>query len=326
MQWDANFAKKALFFTLSHFFLISGLFCRITRGLITTNFFFLWLMLELNLLFFIALIAIYPTIGPLALKYFIVQTVGSLFVLIRGLCLLGDNTQRWKALIVFSLLLKGGIVPFHSWLISVIRKLPLSLFFLIRTVQKVLPIYLLITLVNFSFNFLILIIILTAILGSLLTHQINRILAYSSIFRVAWLLAREVFSCAIVYLSIYAIALSLCLIAINSNLWSFRREGRTNKRTAKWPFSVLCGFLRIAGIPPILGFLGKIIVLFHFSANFFFLFALIASSIFILFLYRRIFFNALLWGRNDSLPTFSSDFTIIIQVLFVSIAWAILWF
>lgn len=99
---------------------------------------FAWLGLELNLICFVPLAIGDETLKKRSMFYFVSQRIGSLAILARGL--LSDYIITLSVLLIFSIVLKMGAIPFHFWVPNVVPILDKPMFYVIQTWQKVAPI------------------------------------------------------------------------------------------------------------------------------------------------------------------------------------------
>ena len=99
---------------------------------------FAWLGLELNLMCFVPLAIGDETLKKRSMFYFVRQRIGSLAILARGM--LSDYILTLSVLMIFSIVLKMGAIPFHFWVPNVVPILSKPMFYVIQTWQKVAPI------------------------------------------------------------------------------------------------------------------------------------------------------------------------------------------
>ena len=149
----------------------------------------LWILIELNLIFFIIIIlnSFYSFLEgntEQSLFYLIVQTIGSILFLM-GLVFTDffkfldlDN----NFLILFSLILKLGLFPFHQWVYRISAYISTFTFLILLTIQKV-P--LLFVIFSFNIDILILIAVFNLLFGSFFiikSYSIKELLVSSSIY------------------------------------------------------------------------------------------------------------------------------------------------
>jgi NADH:ubiquinone oxidoreductase subunit 2 (subunit N) len=120
----------------------------------------------------------------------------------------------------------------------------------------------------------------------------KKLLAYSSIFRAAWIVrCGGEFESLIQYLIAYTLAVSVVALylAILGNVHLNELIVQTTKKRLA---IFLVGLLRLGGSPPFLGFYAKILVL-HVLINScqgLILIVLVVSSVFLLYVYMRFFY------------------------------------
>jgi len=199
-------------------------------------------------------------------------------------------------LINLSLFIKLGIRPFHSWFISILKTSSLNILFMLSRIQKIIPLVIIFNIKSNNFM-LFMVIFLTLFFILILlprTLSINKVLAISSINNVIWLLIRVLFSLKIIfiYLRIY-----IYLLIGFINIYKFYGLSiftQINSIIFFDKFIMLIIFISLGGMPPLLGFLGKIIILKILLNNFIritIIFAIIVSSLLLLYFYlSRIYF------------------------------------
>lgn len=233
--------------------------------------------------------------------YLIVQALGSGGVLS---CLLLITTSSW-AIWYYScylfVLLKVGVAPLHGWLLVVLKKLHLDGFFMLTTIQKILPIMLLLSLGQVHWVILIVNILICAY-SMLRNYRFQVLLGNVAIARSSWPLLTYARRAAIFYVLAYGVGLSL-VVSIVGKLGS-----RHITLITGGPISLVLVFiflghsLRMGGVPPTLGFWAKILIL-RSCVSFqpiLLLRVLLGLSVFILFIYIRFSFS---WLRvNFSAP------------------------
>jgi len=231
-------------------------------------------------------------------------------------------TQFRELIISLSLITKAGVAPLHFWFPQVIIFIEWPQCLIILTWQKIAPFIMLSFINNFSLLISITLSAIVGLLGGLNQINIKLILTYSSIIHSSWILRIIIFNelIWITYLSLYSFlvfAASYIFLKLNlSHLNSI--NFLKNRPSTKLIF--LINFLSIAGLPPFLGFLIKIlalITLIKFNVNIFLLAILITSSFLSFYFYSRITYNSLFIGRNfitysNHIPLHSSNIFIFI--------------
>nr|BCD33826.1 NADH dehydrogenase subunit 2 [Geothelphusa tenuimanus] len=286
-------------FPLSYILFFCSLILGIFLSISSPSWFGIWIGLELNMLSFIPLISMKMNsyFSESALKYFLIQALGStLFIL--STCMLLSFPQMSPPLLLTSLLLKLGSAPFHFWFPQVMSGLIWPQAIILMTLQKIPPM-ILISYLSMNSS-LIQIISLSAILsaiigalGGLNTTQLRKIMAFSSINHMSWMLISISISEMLwtLYFIFYSIISSSIMILFNtlqtftlSDLMKFNQTN--NLHSLLIPFNLLS----LGGLPPLAGFIPKwlLIQLLINNKFFFSLIFLLSSALITLYFYLRI--------------------------------------
>lgn len=271
-----------------------------------------WIGLEINLLSFIPLIRNKKNIylSESSIKYFIVQAIGSaillftiiLFFLIENL---NFNFNYIMNIFISSIiLLKIGAAPFHFWFPSISEGLNWINNLILISWQKIAPIIILSYSLNL--NYLIISIILSAIVGSLgglNQTSLRKLIAFSSINHIGWIIRRLLFNENIwlIYFSFYFILLINIFLFFNFlNIYYINQTfiNLFSNKYLKIIFFLL--LLSLGGLPPFLGFFPKwIIIELIISKNLYFMiFIIVIFTLITLFFYIRITYTAFLLNNK----------------------------
>nr|UZN44215.1 NADH dehydrogenase subunit 2 [Acharax sp. NY-2022] len=283
-----------------------------------------WAGLEINLLGFIPLMVYKSTISEIecGVKYFIIQSIGSGLLLFSSLFNV-SLFLSWGNFVIFTynynminlfnyenflfffsavmfigLLIKLGLSPFHFWLPSVMSGLSWMAALFLVTWQKVAPLFLLIMVVG-KYSFILLLCCMFSSLvggiGGLNQTQLRILLAYSSINHLGWMVASGI--CSIGMLLMYFFIYFVVSFMLFYYLWLEENNQMRQLSTVvfssninKLLFSIL--ILSLGGFPPLLGFVGKWLVMTElFVVEPVVLFFLIMGSLISLFYYLFLFYN-----------------------------------
>jgi len=174
------------------------------------------------------------------------------------------------------------------------------LFFLLSSWQKILPFFLLgKSYINFLDIFIILR-LFVCVVSSSQQSSIKKLIIFSTIFTSSWILAS-----IIIFKNIWLILLILYRILLAffirfSLSYNFSRKDSINTRNMGQRDKVFLFliFLSIAGIPPFVGFFIKVwvIIIIVLLQKILLAFIFVAASIFIIFIYARIFLRGLIYS------------------------------
>ncbi len=192
-------------------------------------------------------------------KYFCVQALMSVRIILLYLYLNTDFYFINLILLIILILVKLGAAPFHFWFASVIVKISWFRVFWLSTFQKIIPLFIIII---FYLNKIWVFVTISSILIPFLAVKqirLKKLLAYSSIFRLNWLLARIRFrkNFWIIFLGGYTIILlSVLTLVIDLN------QSQNRKLFSKIGFFntvlLFVRLLSLIGIPPITIFFIKL--------------------------------------------------------------------
>jgi len=275
-----------------------------------------WIGLEINLLSFIPLIIDTNNLisTEASLKYFLTQALASsvlLFAVIISILKfnfisqLNFNYNYSDLIILSSLILKSGAAPFHFWFPGVIEGLSWINNLILITWQKIAPIILISYIINKSFFiFVIICSIIIGSLGGLNQTSLRKIIAFSSINHLGWILAAIISNenLWLFYFLIYRF-LSLTIVFFFNLFKIFHINQIFSSiflsKTLK--FTLFINLLSLGGLPPFLGFLPKWIVIQQ-LANSYQLSLLIfitALTLITLYFYLRISYSAFILNYTE---------------------------
>ena len=195
-------------------------------------------------------------------KYFIIQVITS-SLLIIGCFLTFKGAWLGDTIITFSLIIKIGVAPAHLWFINILIKSNKLSFILLSTVSKIIPIYFVFNIL--TENHLMYLIILNTIISRILIISIQRfieIISYSRVFNSSWILASNYnINNFIIFIATYIITIITLLRFL---VMPINKTSNNIGLTSNFIIDKLTFILRVfslAGIPPIVGFIGKTYIL-----------------------------------------------------------------
>ena len=293
--------SKVLFF----FSLISGIFVSIS----SSSWLIIWIGLEINLLSFIPLISSTSNqfSSEIRLKYFLIQALRSSCILV-GLISSSYLPQSSNLIITLALIMKIGGAPFHFWFIEIIRQLNWLQIVILNTLQKVAPLILISYVIQDRLRLITITVttFLSAFLGGVggfNQRALNKIIAYSSLRHIAWILQRTLISLYLwlLYFTVYCLLLSS--ICFTFHVLKIKNIGQiTIKAAERLIIKLIIAFplISLAGLPPFSGFITKMMVISQLmdTRQVFMTIILISSSLLSLFFYFRIFLNSLVLSSS----------------------------
>nr|QED57246.1 NADH dehydrogenase subunit 2 [Anthonomus eugenii]QED57254.1 NADH dehydrogenase subunit 2 [Anthonomus eugenii]QED57270.1 NADH dehydrogenase subunit 2 [Anthonomus eugenii]QED57290.1 NADH dehydrogenase subunit 2 [Anthonomus eugenii]QED57296.1 NADH dehydrogenase subunit 2 [Anthonomus eugenii] len=268
-----------------------------------TSWLTIWIGLEMNLLSIMPIMKDkLKSTSEAMIKYFMVQAMASTILLFSILMFQLASTKTMSASTYFilnsALFMKMGAAPLHFWYPEVLSGLSWKNNFIMLTWQKIAPMLIIIN-TSFSILFISLFIVFSALLGSLQGFNqicLRKILAYSSINHIGWMLAS--FLCThtiwLFYYFIYTlINMNIIIILQKMNIFYMNQINKLFSFNLKMKMMYMLNFLSLSGLPPFLGFIPKwLVVNFLVMNNFLSLsLILIIFTLLALFMYFRITFS-----------------------------------
>nr|BCL84895.1 NADH dehydrogenase subunit 2 [Nodularia douglasiae biwae] len=264
----------------------------------SSNWLMTWMGLEINMLGYIPLMFLKESSSEseAAVKYLVPQSLGSTIFIASAIA--STYLNNLQILTVIAMCLKLGVAPFHFWFPPVMASLQLMPAFILLTWQKIAPILAISSLNSLLIKSIMPIAMISALwggIGGLNQTDIRSLLTYSSIGHTGWMLA------SINSNYIILIAYLMTYILINASIYAFlsKEHIKSHKQlfSSKEPlkyFILSITILSLGGLPPLMGFIMKLLVLMFTSAQVIILFGLIAGALVSLYYYLSLTFSTLL--------------------------------
>nr|YP_009927083.1 NADH dehydrogenase subunit 2 [Libellula angelina]AXZ70352.1 NADH dehydrogenase subunit 2 [Libellula angelina] len=269
----------------------------------------MWMGLEMNLLSFIPLISKNktPYETESAMKYFLIQAMASVVFLIAVLfneMVDFSFNNHAPYLISSALLMKMGAAPFHFWFPGVMEGIDWMNCFILMTWQKIAP-FILISYKMMN-NMLIMVIFLSTFIGSvggLNQNSTRKIMAYSSIGHLGWMLSAMLISnnMWLMYFIIYSLLNMAMIYLFHSQSMNQLSQSYFIKNSPLVKFSMMVSMLSLGGLPPFLGFLPKWLVIQGLSIqhSFFMLMFMVMMTLLTLYFYMRVMFSSFMFLSQE---------------------------
>nr|YP_006460557.1 NADH dehydrogenase subunit 2 [Acentrogobius pflaumii]AFL65682.1 NADH dehydrogenase subunit 2 [Acentrogobius pflaumii] len=263
-------------YILSIFLFALGLGTTITFA--SSHWLLAWMGLEINTLAIIPLMAQHhhPRAVEATTKYFLTQATAAatlLFASVNNAWLTGqwDITLMTHpvptTMITIALALKLGLAPLHTWLPEVLQGLSLTNGLILSTWQKLAPFALLLQLPLQDQTLLTILALASTLIGGwggLNQTQLRKILAYSSIAHLGWMILVLQFfpSLTLLALSTYLLMTSAAFLTLNASKATTLNMIATSWAKIPALTAILpLVLLSLGGLPPLTGFMPKWLII-----------------------------------------------------------------
>nr|BAV71875.1 NADH dehydrogenase subunit 2 [Microrasbora rubescens] len=259
--------------------LLSGLGLGTTMTFSSSHWLLAWMGLEINTLAIIPLMAKqhHPRAVEATTKYFLIQAAAAAMILFTS------TTNAWitgewniitmshpitNMAIIFALGLKIGLAPMHFWLPEVLQGLDLTTGLILSTWQKLAPLALFVQTTQTADPLLITSLgVLSSLVGGwsgLNQTQLRKILAYSSIAHMGWMIIVIQYAPQLTLLALGTYIFTTSAVFLTLKTLS---TTKMNTITTSWPKSPILAatatmvMLSLGGLPPLTGFMPKWLIL-----------------------------------------------------------------
>nr|ATF28643.1 NADH dehydrogenase subunit 2 [Pomponia linearis] len=255
-----------------------------------------WMGIEINLISFLPIMmnsmSVYASESMI--KYFIVQSMSSglFFMSIMYLTMYNINY-----LMMIGLLIKMGCPPFHMWFPSVMEGLSWYGCFMLSTIQKLVPIVLMCYL-EINITMFIIISCLWGSLGGLSYSSLRKIIAYSSIYNLGWIMSGIYMTNYSWFIYFFFYSLTLFMVCYSFIIFGVNYLNQFFLLSMDYPklLMMMVILLSMGGFPPFLGFFPSMIMVYCLVMNnmIFPCFFLLISALLVMFFYLRVIFTGLM--------------------------------
>nr|BAF96578.1 NADH dehydrogenase subunit 2 [Holodactylus africanus] len=238
-----------------------------------------WIGLELNTLAIIPIITKmhHPRTTEAAIKYFLTQAMASALIMFSS-TLNAWITGQWTItqlqyppatmMLTLALAMKLGLVPIHFWLPEVMQGTTINTAMLLTTWQKIAPLTLLCMMTNhLNIQMLLTLSLLSTLMGGMTglnQTQTRKIMAYSSITHMGWLLITLIIAPNLALLTMLFYLLMTITMFMTLNTTSAKTItdlGPTWTHSPTITALMMFTLLSLGGLPPMSGFAPKWLIL-----------------------------------------------------------------
>nr|AAW29750.1 NADH dehydrogenase subunit 2 [Sylvisorex howelli] len=253
--------------------------------LMSTHWFMTWLGFEMNMMAIIPVLMkkYNPRSMEAATKYFLTQATASM-ILMLAVIINSMYSGQWtimnmehfipSTLITLALVMKLGLAPFHFWVPEVTQGVTLNSGLILLTWQKIAPLALMYQIYSSMNTNLLLLMALTSIMvggwGGLNQTQLRKIMAYSSIAHMGWMIAILSYNPnlsllnLIIYIFMTTAMFMLLILCSTTSTLSLSLTWNKNPIITSMILTLL---LSLGGLPPLTGFMPKWMIMQELTKN-----------------------------------------------------------
>nr|ACY08978.1 NADH dehydrogenase subunit 2 [Kerivoula minuta] len=245
----------------------------------SSHWFMIWVGFEMNMLAIIPLLTKThnPRSTEAATKYFLTQATASMLLLVAAIINL-MYSGHWTAmklinptasiLMTTALTMKLGLSPFHFWVPEVTQGVSLSSGLILLTWQKLAPLSILYTTMPFTNTNILMTMALASIAiggwGGLNQTQLRKIMAYSSIAHMGWMISILTYNPTMTLLNLYLyipMTTTMFMLLMMNLTTTMKSLSLVSNKSPLTTILILITMLSLGGLPPLTGFLPKWLII-----------------------------------------------------------------
>nr|YP_010140039.1 NADH dehydrogenase subunit 2 [Balala fujiana]QQK57694.1 NADH dehydrogenase subunit 2 [Balala fujiana] len=233
-------------------------------------------------------------------KYFIIQSSSSMIMIMSFMMMISKNMLNYEMILLTSLMMKIGVVPFHNWVLSVIEGLNYLMMFNILIIMKMAPL----TMMSYLNSMMVMVPMLTMILGSIMginQNSLRKMLGYSSIFNLGILiLSTKSNTVWLSFMAMYTIMMISIISFINKMNFNYINQMSISNHKKMLNLKLWIILISMGGMPPTLGFSAKLLVIEFLikTKTMMNLTIMIMTSLLVMFFYMRLAISTITYSSN----------------------------
>nr|AOW71077.1 NADH dehydrogenase subunit 2 [Diaphorina citri] len=238
----------------------------IIMSLSSSSWMMIWMGLEMNLLSFVFILMKPSTYYSLesTMKYFLIQSVGSLIFLVTisiNMIYFNEMSTINAILPPLALTLKSGMAPLHIWTPDILEKFNYFGFLLFITMQKLVPLFIMYSSWMFLTPWICLCNLIVGSIGGISQSSIRKMVAFFSLSNSGWMMmALSYFHFFfMLFFFLYFITNMMIIVYMKKTQNKWLTQIKPQQKQEKMFFFSL--MLSLSGMPPLLGFLPKWMVI-----------------------------------------------------------------
>nr|YP_010175163.1 NADH dehydrogenase subunit 2 [Olidiana obliquea]QSJ61381.1 NADH dehydrogenase subunit 2 [Olidiana obliquea] len=264
-------------------------------SLSSSNWIMVWSGLELMLMSFIPIMnSMKIMYTESAMKYFIMQSISSAMLMMSIMMSLTmiDN----KMILTAAMLIKLAIAPMNMWFISTVEGIKVNMLLTMLITMKITPMMIM-SYLNLKLNMIIIMSLIITALLIINQTSIKKIIGHSSVFNFTLMLSiTSMSSLWMNFLLIYSLLTWSTINLMKTIKIKFINQIVINEQSNIMKLNIWILMLSFMGMPPLLGFMNKLMVfeLMMMMKENMILIIMISSSMTISFTYMRMSYSSMI--------------------------------
>nr|YP_010879025.1 NADH dehydrogenase subunit 2 [Batracomorphus notatus]WHE42677.1 NADH dehydrogenase subunit 2 [Batracomorphus notatus] len=248
-----------MFLNSTNIMFMSTLNLSIILSLSSNSMFIIWMMIETSNMSFIPIMMSKKMKNSESImKYFLIQSISSMIIMFSMIMVLMNINMQM--VILMSLIMKMGGVPFHNWIISMIEGIEYKPMLFMMTIMKMPPM-MMFSFMNMKTMEMIVLSMLMAPILMINQNSIKKMMCFSSIFNLSMILLISFeMKMWMTFIMIYTMIMMMILKQMEMNKIKFINQMmiNSNKMNKK---ELWISMLSLGGMPPMTGFINKMMVM-----------------------------------------------------------------
>nr|AEO18314.1 NADH dehydrogenase subunit 2 [Ricania marginalis] len=234
-----------------------------TSALSSSSMLMTWMMMEINLMAFLPIMTKSKIMKDQPMKYLIIQSLASSTMLMSILLnSMNESPLSISLMLMGSMLMKMGLMPFHMWVPMIMNSMSWQNCFIMITWQKIIPTIIISQMLKMSLMMLPM--CLTLVLSPVIAMNqtsMKKIMSYSSMSNSPWMITSMMNSKSqfMTFFLIYTTINLMIMKKMKEMNLIFINQMKMEKPMKK--LSMIVNMLSMSGMPPMMGFFPKWMIL-----------------------------------------------------------------
>nr|YP_011036745.1 NADH dehydrogenase subunit 2 [Arrugada affinis]WRK21414.1 NADH dehydrogenase subunit 2 [Arrugada affinis] len=286
----------------------------------SNNWVTMWMGLEISMVSFIPFMQSSNLSGSESMiKYFITQCVASTMFLVSVVIMLIGVNMMNEMMLTTAMLISIGSAPFHNWVLMIIETMEIYPMLTMLTVLKMPPLTIMYHNDSKIMSVPIFLSFVASAILCLNQSSMRKTIGYSSIFNVGLMLSTmKSFNTLMMFMVIYASTMISLIVSVKMMRINYINQMAINEFNPWIKMNLWINMLSMAGFPPLLGFMGKMIILQSMLVNnqIMLSITMMTTSLMVMMFYTRLTFSSMLMNSSSKKWMINSNKMVMFMMTF----------